>query len=1343
MYLNSRTPEESDTEEEEEEEEEDTGEEERQDREESEVLDDESHYITTHEIQLTELDHDVDSCDHPDGDGGGGVGGRPGSGGDGEDDNLVYTFVDYARLLQYPGGRGDDDDDGGGGGSSDDSAGKAAIRLGPNQERLIHVSIEAAPSDGSDAFSPATDVGGGGRVGRAPAASAAAAGGYHHRGRGGCDFIPPPGRQHLATKLRWKDVNSSGASSSISELDDADKEVRNLTAKTFRSLACPYFDAIHLGATSSESSSVSEYGLGLNKWSAYVNLKHGGHASRQRGRGLFTRNGSSATVALKKAGGGRHVAPAKQPAAAAAASSPSNATLTPELPQWGDVITLTETINVHVEAELPEGGRHSRCHKHCTKEGGGVNGSTQKRATIASSHLKSVISKKMQFEHERKLERGDRAARSPCPQCGEQELGQARGGPHRRSSEAGSELTVNSLDEIAYEGLRPHSRETKEEKKDSGDSPERGAAEKVDSTEPPKAQLNRSHCSAFTLLKAEPPGVHAAAAAATSAQGGTGGSGVVNKLSHLFVPDLSALHGGKEPPGTDRKDDNEKVAKPPEIKIRLRSAKENHGHMLNIANLLTPKISNTVKTLRTTGYSRLQVLSAPDRVPHFTVRDMRENKCKFQMPIYHVRDVRKLVKSSYNFVATDNGDNKCPTSAAVAVPVPGAAATTTSEVYEDMRKKDSVKHVSPSPIFIKCNSVKTNGSCQQPPETSESSQQQKPAEASRFSPKVGECLSSHWSAAKATPAVVKQPNPEQQRAERPAGDPSERKNDPKVPNQAALEKLQAAVKTMEQLYVFDRNEWKRRSHAVPQQQPVNHVATQQQPVSHVVPQQQTVSHALPQQQTVSHAAPQQHPVSHAPPQQQPVSHAGPQQQPVSHSHVLSLIASEERVARGGLRAGRSGDATAGSRTTAQTFTTHASTSGTAPDKDSKGVIHVPVNREPIRAQPQLSKTFCEKSVLHLDKSKKIPVSIRPQNQALSQASCTLKRAKTPGAPQLFKIEVPKDGRQVDQGKAPTANSSPTTAATATPSNVGDPGNYLTIPRQGYTSEIQLLHPPNTKGDPATTTKPKTGTSQRPECAQTHPVVLQNHPANMDCPSATIYHHPRHHHQPSSASPPQGAPPQPGLFRFSPSTSSPSPSPGSEPPLTQRKMLLDITTGYYYLVDTPLQPAIKRLFDPETGRYVDVPVSHSPVTPIPLSPLTLSPGAYGATPAAYMIYPGLMVPPSPTLAPQADALLPAAGTTSGLPIPPSSSASPAKYSQQQEVAVAGAESPYYSATREAAHVPSLQLPAAAGLGGHVAGRCGGGGGGRKPVISITTQQGPRIIAPPSFDGTTMSFVVEHR
>ncbi|KQK84560.1 hypothetical protein AAES_48714 [Amazona aestiva] len=131
--------------------------------------------------------------------------------------------------------------------------------------------------------------------------------------------------------------------------------------------------------------------------------------------------------------------------------------------------------------------------------------------------------------------------------------------------------------------------------------------------------------------------------------------------------------------------------------------------------------------------------------------------------------------------------------------------------------------------------------------------------------------------------------------------------------------------------------------------------------------------------------------------------------------------------------------------------------------------------------------------------------------------------------------------------------------------------------------------------------------------------------------------------------------------------------------TQRKMLLDVSTGQYYLVDTPVQQPLKRrLFDPETGQYVEVPVPQQPAVapvPLPLSPLALNPGAYGAT---YMLYPGLL---------PAAAVLPAGKG----PPPPRR-----------------------------------------------------GAGEAKPVISITAPAtGPRIVAPPSFDGTTMRFVVEHR
>ncbi|CAL8288416.1 unnamed protein product [Arctogadus glacialis] len=1162
---------------------------------EPEQVEDESHYITTHEIQLTELDHDVDYDHH--------------GHGDCEDDNLVYTFVDYALFEsdetqgdsgcmgiknktmlnithEYKGaaadaGRESDSDN-----SSDESVFKNEC-VNTHQERLIHLSIKPAArttEDSSDNFSANGNACG--HVQPAP-----------YRGRfltninpRGCDFIPAPGRQHLATKLRWKDVNSSGASSSISELDDADKEVRNLTSKTFRSLACPYFDAINM-STSSESS-MSEYGLGLNKWSAFVNLNHG-NISQQTERGVFARKSSSATFALNNAADSK------------------------------------------------------------TKE-----------------------------------------SNPKTPQTKEQEHSQGRG-LHRQSSESGSEFTVNSLDEIGYEGMRPHSCETREDEKKTH-FPERGGIENLDPLETHKAGLNHSQCSAFTLLRSEvqaqkaPQGAHdTAPATAPTEKEAPDGSGVGNKLSHLFVPSSLLLSKEKDseerdPPGAAaqsgrepvvyRKVEDERVAKPPEIKIRLRAAKENKGHMLNIANLLTPEISNTVKTLKTAGYSRLQVLSAPDRMPHFTVRDVRENKCKFQAPIYHVRDVRKLVKSSYGFVAADNADNRCPASA------PAAAV----EGSDDTGKRNSIKHVSPSPIFIKCNSVKTNSDGKPDPATAEPSPP-KPPEASRFSPR-GEGSTSHWAAYKGTPAAAKPPHLDPPRQDRQTGDGGERKNDPKVPNQAALEKLQAAVKTMEQLYVFDRNEWKRKGHAP---------------------------------------------------------------QPVSNSHVRSLIASEEHgaeevaAATGGWRSGEP-DAITGGRA-------NPSMIKTGREKESKGIVYVPVNRDPVRAQPQLSRTYCKKSVLHLDPGKRPSQDLPPS--ALSQASCTLKSAKTQGAPQLVKIAVPKDRRQVELVRAADSG------ATVTPSNV-DPGNYLTIPRQGYTSEIKLLPPPpNATGD-SPAAQPQTVGSP------SSPLVLQTtQPHHGECSSASIFHHHHRHHSPA---PPAPGPPQPHLLRLSPSASPPSPSPGGgdaeQPPApqTQRKMLLDLTTGFYYLVDTPLQPATKRLFDPETGHYVDVPMSHTPVTPIPLSPLTLSPGVYTPT---YMMYPG-PIPPSPVHADTPG--LPEAGHTGGPSIPPtpsSSSSSRLKPGRQQEAGAAGSESPYYSATGEATdehvpppthvnvpnpsrtHLPTLRLPAPASA---MAGRGGGRGGGsagaqRKPVISITSQQqqGPRIIAPPSFDGTTMSFVVEHR
>lgn len=166
------------------------------------------------------------------------------------------------------------------------------------------------------------------------------------------------------------------------------------------------------------------------------------------------------------------------------------------------------------------------------------------------------------------------------------------------------------------------------------------------------------------------------------------------------------------------------------------------------------------------------------------------------------------------------------------------------------------------------------------------------------------------------------------------------------------------------------------------------------------------------------------------------------------------------------------------------------------------------------------------------------------------------------------------------------------------------------------------------------------------------------------------------------------------------------------------MLLDVSTGQYYLVDTPVQQPLKRrLFDPETGQYVEVPVPQQPAVapiPLPLSPLALNAGAYGAT---YMLYPGLL---------PAAAVLPAGALQRPLSHSGSDASAPAEPGSPAAAEAAFTESPYYVATGKGPPPPRRGAAEA------------------KPVISITAPAtGPRIVAPPSFDGTTMRFVVEHR
>ncbi|XP_068178210.1 uncharacterized protein C4orf54 homolog [Antennarius striatus] len=1250
----------------------------------SDAVEDESHYITTHEIQLTELDHDVDYDL-----------GR-GTCWDFEDNNLVYSFVDYASFesddtqegtlilegrsraktqsklgVAVPSTEQEDSDlcDSDKCASSDESV--CENQSGDVNKGEIHLSIKTS-SRAVNAPVNIFDNKTGDRSHFSVVSSGAMVAPLCDRAK---YFIPAPGRQHLATKLRRKDINeySSGASSSISELDDADKEVRNLTAKSFRSLACPYFDAINL-STSSESS-MSDYGL--HKWSSYWK---DGSISRGRGRGVITHKSSSASLEMNKIVDskihGKSVTGMKTPQTKLYSLNKRTTHQSSSSSVNTDPKPSGITLNVRCNVEKHESARRPKCSKkpranedtrtllarsgcemryHRTDSTGG----THKRAVFASSLLKNVISKKMQFEQERKMERGEICdtyqAISPCFQLKDQDgikdRSQGRGF-QRQHSETSSGFSMNSVDDQHLEGSRPNSCDPKEEYKSYKTPDDSVELEHSPLKAPPSPDQNAA---VDSMKEDEPQSVKEAESISgsdpqTTDRKGLDTSSMLTKL--LFVPSWQLFSKQKEYsedllscPGPQKcekefKTDNngnilgkevkEKTGKTPEIKICLRSVKENKGCTLNIASLLTPKISyNTVNTFRMAGNAKCQNYFASDKIPNFTVRDIRDTKCKFQTPIYNVRDVRKLVKSSYRFVSLDKSDSK---------------SSSTADKLEETATKESIKHSLPSPIVIKCHSVKTNAK-QQIAEESDK-QAEIPLKTSQSENTPLHCVTSQMSnnLTKQVHPELSEPHVEtkltRQRQEKFAGDLSEKKNEPKIPKQAVLEKLKAAVRTMEQLYVYDRNEWKRKTQAP---------------------------------------------------------------QPITDSHVLSLIAHEEQGAE-------EIDMMQTERfTKSSTDTTDASKA--QEDKGALNFIHVPYNTDSFETQLQKDETSKNRNILHFGNKAHVSITSVGNHSSQSsvvQTSSTMKSSNTLVAPLSMKIETLKNS-QVEQGKVNIIPTNPMVAP--------DSENYLSIPGQGCTNEIRILNREPASGEVSSKI------SQVKTLEQMSPLVTEY-------PVSNIY--------PNTGAT-AGSQTQQQVVYLSPSVSaiSPAPSTGQTLTQTQRKMLLDPTTGHYYLVDTSTQATTKRLLDTETGQYVDVPVPHSPVapvapvTPVPLSlsPMALKPGAYTPT---YMIYPGFI--PSPTL--PTHVVLPQSPCHS---IEGGTEMVKTTRTPKPETNAMWGENTYYSATSEASHSPQ-KLPVNLG---HVTARGGTTSSGRKPVISITTQQGPRIIAPPYFDGTTMSFVVEHR
>ncbi|XP_029310209.1 uncharacterized protein C4orf54 homolog [Cottoperca gobio] len=1344
------------------------------------VTEDESHYITTHEIQLSELsDHEEDYD----------IGVGSSTSWDIEDDNQVYSFVDYASFEGdgEVGGRGESHQarsqgpaatlstllesdlcDAAKFTSSDESVSKPQQQqqqqCSDNSKGQLHLSIRST------------------RAINDPSNIQAQEGILYHTRRSGdmsrfvfrgvdgkaetlCDrakcFIAAPGRLHFGRKLKGKEITecSSGASSAVSELDDADKEVRNLTAKTFKSLAYPYIDAINF-STSSESS--SEHGKGINRWSTFVDLKYGNmNMSQGLDKGVVSLQNSKASFEIaknidNKGYKGIALASIKPPTSKiftlngnphSASSSTKQIELMGEFSQsHGGVITLTETLNFrcNVKSGMSGGERHtnfaqnaagSRSTDEVTNNlpSGQMRGAskspsktmedTHKKAIFASSVIKNVISKKMQFEQERKMERGEisEARRTPS-QCfvhqesdsyrekGSREL-------HRQSSkfsESSSDYTIMCVDELG-DILDSGSCDTKSDsRRQDSAAPaqetnlelvsEAGIDTKKGALEAPKSTLLRSQNSAFRCWKHEEVKFQKdhkndktpeKSPSANDQEGEVdpyfADSGKLTKMSHLFVPSIQLLtsdgevgqqlqnrnytpygDGGEIQRQSDSKlyiANSRSVAtsKSPEIKINLRNVRDNKTEHFGVSKLRAPNIGCNAASLTRTDDFKCQELAAAlkgessDKVPHFMVRDIRDNKGKLQTPIHQVRDVRKLVKSSYHFVSLDNNENKSNFTSADSHP----------------EQNNQISHRNPnsvSPIVIKCQSVNTNSNGKYSGNHTELFKREQfdmdrsspegaknaPLQMATGSANIGN--SSNSSDGVIGLRIESRADSKKQEN---IPDITDKKPESKIANQGALEKLQAAVKTMEQLYIYDKNEWKRKNE--------RHLLAD--------------SHVLSQLACEEHRAPE-------------------------NEGVRGFIMDKTFRRDSYPNNEKTPPAVAASPGTDSLLRQE--------DEDLPMFFQRPGSRDDrlVARSMQATSTTGNKNMFGLNSNFKASTTAKPNTNTRTPFSPKNFVPKSPKLPLSLKIcQTKMRGNEDAESKVVER----CTRELLSPS--ADNENYLTIPAKSHASSnkqassADKVYKFNTQTQPTppsrhlgSTTR---GLEDHNQSPQPSSIVMDT--CSPEIPSATIYH-----------SMPMGiCTNQPQVYCFSPAI---TPAPILDPyQATQRKMLLDPTTGNYYLVDTPVQPTTKRLFDPETGQYVDVPMPQAPMTPVPMpiSPLALSPGVYGHT---YMIYPGLMQTPS---------VIPARTLVQSHMSMQSEAESRDKALSQQTEGMY-MESPFYMATGkspQAVYGAQQYVTTNRPLQGF--------SNATKPVISITSQQGPRIIAPPSFDGTTMSFVVEHR
>ncbi|XP_036620223.1 LOW QUALITY PROTEIN: uncharacterized protein C4orf54 homolog [Trichosurus vulpecula] len=1212
-------------------------------------------------------------------------------------------------------------------------------------------------------------------------------------------FIAVPARlQTRCGAIRAKELvdYSSGASSAVSELDDADKEVRNLTSRAFRSLAYPYFEALNI---SSRASSTALSDANFGRWSTFLDLKCGGLGAKVE-QSLLKNSAASAAAGLRKGTGARTSADQlyiqskkSQTKALEFVVSKVDGEIThvetplcfqKQVQSGSRVVTLLETLNLRSEskassaagsvkkgAKAPgsvytdDGSETSESSKPSSRAEG-----TQKKSKFASSLLKNVISKKMQREQEFKMERGqvsDTSHKKPPGSSREPEDSSSwekppEKGLQRQSShysEASSEYTVVSVSDAGgdtpvsedkspvFQASAPRESSAGSNRSFTDHRPQEVCGIKKSASETVKGIFLRSQNSAFRSWKereAEKLEEKAPIRKLKLSKGGDWkadfGEISADKstiMSRLFVPNIQQTPKDKQPGKQATKYPTIQAAstavikpKVPEIKIRLGSVQEPSADF-NIAKLLTPKLagSSTSTLFKTTednnrAQQKLFRGDSLEKVPQFQVRDVRD-KSKTQGPLHQVRDVRKLIKGSGE--SSDKGS---------VTPEQGTSGPKPRQLSAGGSAPKSL-----SPMVITCQAVanyREEGMDRDLREsmgkaatrTLPSSSPEGTVLVHRASGRLPVATiapnkteqGSHLPVLKIVSKTSAQKTPEKPKEE----EAKEEVKAPK-PTRNALEKLTAAVRSMEELYSFNRYEWKRKSDPLPM---------------------------------------------------------------MTDSHVLSLIESEEREGLGGEGgkpakrlveveergpAGKSGVVMRGvaperlqrrnSNPNAESVSARAAAFENMARERPRSLYIPPAHKDVERTQPlqPLPPLPSNRNTFTVSTQKTAVVAGGiagkfPQGPA-QESSSTAKGIKSQG---LRSLKISPATRALPTES--TSKKSSSDGEKGLDSASSDSGSYLSSPLKGNVGGSEVPGRAGAVASSAATLcslPPLSARSQVPNSAKGAQSSGVSRPSwrnktdNARDPATTAPAIPQTPEHPPTAVYHQQALPftlhgaQPQVLCFSPpSISAPPPAataPGPtdpfqqpQPQQTQRKMLLDLATGQYYLVDTPVQPMTRRLFDPETGQYVDVPVTpqQQAVTPmsIPVPPLALSPGAYGPT---YMIYPGFlpaMLPPS--------ALQPTTLTHT----PGGSELSPMTRDPSGKDAVAPrdmafAESPYFIAMGQPPSSTSSSGPAATS---QLVGAKGFAQVHGKPVISITSQPlGPRIITPPSFDGTTMSFVVEHR